>query len=131
MRKDHKTSLDVIKGHPLRPVCGAIISCNYRISHFLSSIIKPFINEAEEPCNSTEDLLYRISTCNRENDVKYCIIGSFDVKALYPSIDIEFAVKKCEELMMISNINLDNFDITEVGLYLEIVMSKAKLIEQE
>ena len=28
-------------------------------------------------------------------NLRNCVIGSMDVKALYPSIDIDFAVKTC------------------------------------
>ena len=47
----------------------------------------------------------------RGNDIKEkiahrkCVLWSMDVKALYPSIDIDFAVKKCVE-MMVKNISL-------------------------
>ena len=62
LRKEHKrvTAGEEEKGPPQRPVCGAVVGSNYRISHFISSIILPVIEEAEEPCNSTEDFLSRI-----------------------------------------------------------------------
>ena len=94
LRKDHKLYEGEIKGPPSRPVCGAIVSCNYRISYFLSQIIKPLIQNSPECCNSTEDLLSKIYQVNEEEDLTNCVIGSMDVKALYPSIDIDFAVRK-------------------------------------
>ena len=55
-RKDHKVFNDVIKGPPTRPVCGAVSSCNFRISYYFSNILKPFIALAEEACNISEDI---------------------------------------------------------------------------
>ena len=85
LRKDHKPFDDEFKGPPMRPVCGGIVSCNYRISYFLSQFLKPLIKEAAETCDSTEDLLYRTQYCNENTDLSNCIVGSMDVEALYPS----------------------------------------------
>ena len=69
LRKDHKVITDVIKGPPSGPVCGAVTSCNFRISYFLSQIIKPLIQEAPECCDSTVDLLSRIHAVNQTEDL--------------------------------------------------------------
>ena len=87
LRKDHKHFDDPVKGPPLRPVCGAVIGSNYRMSYFLSRILQPYIKQVPEICDSTADMLARVEKCNEEQDLKNCIIGSFDVEALYPSID--------------------------------------------
>ena len=49
-----------------------------------------------------------------------CAIGSADVKALYPSIDIDFACEKVAEMYMSSNVEVDedSVDKRELGLYL-------------
>ena len=132
LRKDHKAIPpgDESKGPPQRPVCGAVVSCNYRISHFLSSIIRPIIEMADEPCNSTEDLLSRIQEVNENEDLEGCIIGSMDVKALYPSIDIDFAVEKCKELIFESQAEFKNVDTEELGLYLALCSEEGE-IERE
>ena len=113
LRKDHKyvPPGQEEKGPPQRPVCGAVVASNYRISHFISSIIRPIIEEAEEPCNSTEDFLSRIEKVNNEEDLEGCIIGSMDVTALYPSIDIEFSVDKCVELIQQSNVQFNHVNL--------------------
>ena len=133
LRKDHKAippgSEEV--GPPQRPVCGAVVSCNYRISHFISSIIRPIIEQAPEPCNSTDDLLSRIHEVNESEDLTGCIIGSMDVEALYPSIDINFSVEKCVELIYESGVQFKNADINELGLYLALCMEPAELIAKE
>ena len=119
LRKDHKQFDDPIKGPPLRPVCGAVIGSNYRMSYFLSMILKPYIKQVEEICDS------------KEKDLKNCIIGSFDVEALYPSIDVDFAVGKCLELISNSNITFNGIDFAEVGLYLALTVNKKDLKDEE
>ena len=81
-------------------MCGAVVASNYRMSHFISSILQPVIQQAKHPCSSTEDMLSRVRVINETVDLTNCVIGSMDVKALYPSIDIDFAVDKCVEMIV-------------------------------
>ena len=131
MRKDHKHVPigEESNGPPQRSVCGGIISSNYRISHFISSIIQPIISEAEEPCTSTEDLLSRIDKLNESEDLDNCIIGSMDVSALYPSIDIDFSVDRCVEMIQDSDAKFDHINVDELGLYLSLCANS--IIEQD
>ena len=46
-----------------------------------------------------------------------------DVKALYPSIDIDFAVEKCVEMIEKSESIFENIDTEELGLYLSLTLS--------
>ena len=89
------------------------------------------IETYQEPCTSTEDLLSRISDLNNTEDLSNCIVGSMDVKALYPSIDIDFSVDRCVELLCESEIEFRNIDVTELGLYLALVMPQEDLIRLE
>ncbi|CAI9724371.1 Hypothetical predicted protein [Octopus vulgaris] len=73
LRKDHKIITDPIAGPPTRPVCGANIASNYRISYFLSMIIRPIIRMSPDVCDSTEDLLSRIDDCNSTCDLTGCM----------------------------------------------------------
>ena len=98
-------------------VCGAVVGNNVCISHLLSFILRPVIALSEDVCNSTDDMLSRVSKCN-QSDLSGCIVGSMDVEALYPSIDIEFAVEKCIELLRESGIQYTNIDFDELGLFL-------------
>eukprot|EP00794_Sanderia_malayensis_P016493 gene16493-18133_t len=130
LRKDHKACIDQEKGPPTRPVCGANVSSNYRISHFLSMVIRPFFKESVEVCESTEDLLSRIKECNKHQDLSRSIIGSMDVVALYPSIDIDFSTKKCQEMIEESDMEFRNVNVRELGLYLALTLSKEDLCEE-
>ena len=129
LRKDHKVipAGDEEKGPPQRPVCGAVVASNYRLSHFISTVLQPVIQQAKHPCNSTEDMLSRVREVNETVDLKNCIIGSMDVKALYPSIDIDFATEKCVEMITESDTKFDNINTDELGLYLALTVDKDEL----
>ena len=60
--KYHKIVQDVKKGPPTKPVCGAVIASNYRISHFLSLILRPLIKESIDVCESTGE-------CNQQQSL--------------------------------------------------------------
>ena len=128
LRKDHKSAEDVIKGPPLRPVCGAVVGNNRRISHFLSTILRPVIAFSPDVCDSTDDMLSRVERCNGE-DLSTCVLGSMDVEALYPSIDVAFAVDRCTELIRESQIKFTNVDADELGLFLMFNDTEENLIE--
>ncbi|CAI9718736.1 Hypothetical predicted protein [Octopus vulgaris] len=111
LRKDHKGFTDPIAGPPTRPVCGANIASNYRISYFLSMIIRPIIRMSPDVCDSTEDLLSRISDCNKTCDLTGCIIdictlASF--RLVFPNItgNIEFDVPKAIEEICTFNMDV-------------------------
>ena len=107
-----------------------MISCNYRISYFLSQIIKPLIQASTEICESTEDLLSKIHSVNETEDLNGCIIGSMDVVALYPSIDIDFAVDRCVDLLKESDITFSDVDYDELGLYITLLTNKTDRIKE-
>ena len=115
LRKYHKTFDNEEVGPPTRQVCGSVVASNRRISQFLSSVLRPIIEQAEEVCESTEDMLSRIQHCNETEMLSSSVVGSMDVKALYPSIDIDFAVEKCVELMQESNVKFNNVHVDELG----------------
>ncbi|CAI9734882.1 Hypothetical predicted protein [Octopus vulgaris] len=119
LRKDHKIITDPIAGPPTRPVCGANIASNYRISCFLSMIIRPIIRMSPDVCDSTEDLLSRINDCNNTCDLTGCLVDSMDVVSLYPSIDVDFAVK-CVEMINESKVEFRNVNTEEQGLLLRL-----------
>ena len=49
-------------------------------------------------CLSTQEMLSEIKPVNNSNPPTPVVIGSADVKALYPSLDIDFTIDKvCED----------------------------------
>ena len=129
LRKDHKDvpAGEEEKGPPQRPVCGAVVASNYSLSHFISTILQPVIQQAKHPCNSTEDMLSRVREINETVNLDNCVIGSMDVKALYPSIDIDFATEKCVDMITESDTSFDNINTDELGLYLALTVDKDEL----
>ena len=123
LRKDHKKCDDLEVGPPTRPVCGAAAAHNGKLSHLISLVLKEVKRKDEHACESTDDIMAAIETVNNEYSVdsnNKLLVGSLDVKALYPSLDIPFAAKTiCDEYVM-SNIDFesDSINIFELGLYL-------------
>ena len=86
----------------------------------------------EHSCESTDDPMAAIDTVNREYYVgsgNVLMVGSLDVKALYPSLDIPFAAKKISEEFLISNIGFEgeSVDVDELGLYLILTVDENEL----
>ena len=129
LRKDHKAvpAGEEEKGPPQRPVCGAVVASNYSLSHFISTILQPVIQQEKHPCHSTEDMLSRVREVNETVDLENCTIGSMDVKALYPSIDIDFATEKCVEMLTKSSTSFENVNTDELGLYLALTVDQDEL----
>ena len=90
-------------------------------------IFRSLIKESVDVCESTEDLLSRIRECNQQQNLDKCIVGSMDVKALYPSIDITFSVEKCEQLLCESDTEFRLVDVDELGLFLSLTSTKEEL----
>ena len=82
------------------------------------------IKSAQEVCESTEDLFSRVEGCSKTNDLSTSIIGSIDVIALYPSIDVEFAVSKCKEPINERDVEFQKVDLNELGLFLMLTTSQ-------
>ena len=121
LRKDHKTDFDPIKGPPGRPLCSADSSFNYSMSHFISSILKEMINEEVTVCQNTEEMLAAFQELNQAGGADCnTVIFSADVKALYPSLDIDFTTDIVCEMFQNSGISIQGADYEELGLYLRL-----------
>ena len=130
LRKDHKKFTDRIKGPPTRPVCGATRAYNGRMSHILSMILKEVKRKDVDTCESTEDILSAIEEVNKnKTENENLVVGSLDVKALYPSLDIKFTAEKVAMEFIESNIEFEeeSIDIYELGLYLVLTMEDEEL----
>ena len=58
---------------------------------------------------------------------EHCVIGSLDVKALYPSLDVPFVAEKVAEMFLDSNLTVPSLDVKELGLYLALNRKPAEL----
>ena len=122
LRKDHKVHADPVAGPPARPVCGANASANYRLSHLLSIILSEVWQRDQTGCvcMNTEEMMAEIARVNAEGLSDKVIVGSTDVKALYPSLDIEFTIQVVCEVVDSSGVTIDGMNYEEMGLYISL-----------
>ena len=117
-RKDHKetpNSVEPDTGPPVRPLCDISDANNHRLSYLVCMILKEMTNDYETQCESTEDMLAAIQEVNRErrNDSE-TVLGSLDVKSLYPSLDIPFTIKVVCDQFEKSDIEIEGIDYEEL-----------------
>ena len=136
LRKDHKQHEDAEAGPPTRPVCGATAAHNGKLSHILSMMLKEVKRLDTDSCESTEDILAEIQDLNENNctmlgpDEKL-VVGSLDVKALYPSLDVGFAAEIVANEMYQSDVevSVESIDTEELGLYLLLTEEEEELVK--
>ena len=131
LRKDHKAYDDQVKGPPTRPVCAANSAYNSRLSHMVCNILKPVWRSNEHACESTEDLLAAVTSLNNNRLNGSIIVGSLDVKALYPSLDINATADVMVKEFMESEFDIEETDVSELGLYLALNRSRAELTKDK
>ena len=130
LRKDHKEGFDPVQGPPGRPLCSADNSYNQSMSHLLSSILREMLDKEITVCEDTEDMLATFRQINENGGLPVnTTILSADVKALYPSLDIEFTTDVVCDMFESSDLNIEGIDYEELGLYLAISYTRDKLIE--
>ena len=78
--------------------------------------------------SSTEEMLAAIEEANNSGRIdEDCIVGSADVKSLYPSLDIDFAAEKVGEMFLQSGIDAEVTNTKELGLYLALNRTRDQL----
>ena len=136
LRKDHKIFSNPEEGPPTRPVCGATAAHNGKLSHLISLILKEIKRNDETSCESTEDVMAAIQVLNEIHTPqagKKLMVGSLDVKALYPNLDIPFAAKKIAQEFIESDIEIkdESVDTFQLGLYLVLTCNEEELVTDE
>ena len=67
----------------------------------LGLLLRRVWQERSSSCLSTEEMLSAITIVNESVTLdEKCTIGSADVTALYPSIDVEFASERVSEMFV-------------------------------
>lgn len=94
-----------------------------RLSNYESvariKILKELIPHNDTHCDSTEDLLAEVERINNSNNVNSrWKIGSLDIEALYPSLDIPKCAEVITQMMYESEIQIKNVQWKEVMLYI-------------
>ena len=121
---------------PTRPVCAANNAYNSKLSHLVCSIHKPTWKNNEYACESTEDLLAAVRylkggeaglRCFPQDEV---IIGSLDIKALYPSLDIDATADVVIDTSVESEFEVEGVYSQELGLYLAVNIPRVELVKR-
>ena len=128
LRKDHKPCEDEQVGPPTRPVCGANVAYNRRLSHILSMIIKPIWRNNQNTCTSTEEMMASLKSVNDglARTGEDAVVISLDVKALYPSMDIEMTAGIASRMFLERGPDVSGVNTTELGLYLAVNYDKKR-----
>ena len=72
-------------------------------------------------------MMAAIKEVNDRNDNDELIIGSADVSALYPSLDINHTARITAEKFIESNIDMIGINTEELGLYLALNLTATQL----
>ena len=129
LRKDHKAYQDKETGPPVRPVCGGKAGYNNKFSHLISSLLKHVWRNSNTACENTEEILAEIRDLNKQQIEDDIIVGSLDVKALYPSLDTEFTAEIVAKEFRQSRLEVEGVDDKELGLYLAMNKTEKELEE--
>jgi hypothetical protein len=127
LRKDHKHIVNPVNEQGVRPICGAVSAYNRKLSYLMSFILNEVWKEAESVCMNIEEMLADFKRLNVDHITEDIIVGSADVKALYPSFDVTFTVEKVCEIFHSSSIKVIGIDTEELGLYLALNETEAEL----
>ena len=114
------------EGPPLRPVCDISDGVSHKLSYLLSNIIDEVCN-GETVCTSTEEMLASINKCNNNGIQGEDVLGSADVKSLYPSIPVDEAIDIVVEEFEKKKMKIEGLDYEELGLYLALNMEPAEI----
>ena len=90
-------------------------------------LLKPIWKKDENACTNTEELLAAIRKINKEETEEDMIVGSLDVKALYPNLDIKKTAEVAAETFYESDFEVEGVDWRELGLYLALNSTKEQL----
>ena len=117
LRKDHKAYLSAIEGPPVRPVCGVDSSCNEPLSWLLGTFFSKLWEDDRwgSIFLSTEEMIAEVERVNSSSPSTPIVIGSADVKALYPSLDIGITIEKVCETFESSAFSVEGVDKRNLG----------------
>ena len=123
-RKDHKPAIEsdgTNIGHPMRPLCDVSDAFSHKLSHLICLLLKEVSDDSTTICSSSEDLIASVENLNTSNVLNdESVIGSMDVKSMYPSLDIPTVIDIVTEEFYHSKVTLANVEYEELGLYLSL-----------
>ena len=132
--KDHKNTHP--DGTPKgRPVCKASNTMNQRVSDLCSDVLGAVYNSEEgHEVQSAEHLLSRIEELNakirkKEINSERMMVGSLDVEALYPSIDVRQAGEICRDRILNSELKQEGIDYRWALIYLALTATPVERVD--
>ena len=138
LRKDHKPvpAGQEAAGPPLRPVCDAREAPNSRISNFLSRVINNYSDAVENSCEvkSSEEMRAAFDKFNETIDQetrKRCMLLSMDISSLFPSMKKSTCATAVKDLVINSNLEIENINLYEMTKYLRVFMSPEEIIKDD
>ena len=121
---------------PLRPVCGANVGQGTRLGEVLCIVLERVADTipSESEIVSTEELCHKIVEANKELkgldwDNKQLIVGSLDVKALYPSLEVADTSEICKNMVEESDIKFE-VDSEALGRYIRLAVEDSVVKEE-
>ena len=157
LRKDHKSNYDPIEGPPVRVVCRAKNAPNGPLGNVICPSIRAASStlnkKTQSECGSTEEMKRHLHDANkrimkdkfRSRPVRTTtkttttkalfvrgnyVIGSVDVKALYPSIQWISGAKEMQKGIVESGIEFNNINIKEACQYVCLNYSKDEITKE-
>ena len=93
----------------------------------ISLLLKHVWKDCDTACENTEEILAEIRNLNQRGFENDTVIGSLDVKALYPSLDVEFAAEIVAKKFRESQYEIEGVNYNEEGLYLALSKTEKEL----
>ena len=136
--KDHKATLKTC------PVCRARQAPNGNLGELLCTLLDPFVQEADRDnrteVKSTEELCSDLKATNdriledgvqrgRFQRAGNLVVGSKDVEAFYPNMDVDLAAEEVKLEVEESNVDIE-MDTLEAGLYIACTMTPEEIEEE-
>ena len=129
--KDHKPS-----GLHMRAICNGMVGPKKALSEMVSESLEAILEvNGNRICKSTEEILYMFEQYNKQimdinESTKEKIIGSMDVKSLYPSIEAESAAEIVKNEIIASNVTFEGLDMDELGRYLRNNLTTQEIVDK-
>ena len=94
-------------------------------------LIRPIWQDEESVCTNTEEVLASFQEVNERNIKTELLVGSADVKALYPSLNTDHTAEIVGQTFYESEYNFNEIDERELSLYLAINLKPEELEKRE
>ena len=94
-------------------------------------LIRPLWQEEETISTNTEEVMAAFSEVNSKNITNEIAVGSADVKALYPSLDIEHTSHIVAETFFNSQYEFKEIDSRELSLYIALNLTQEQIEKEQ